>query len=101
MRRKSSRRGAHSATGVSALLAVSQLPARNGQLQVRVEILIGDRNDLRKNSVDGSPMTVDGRLYTSATSETRDTVDGFVTDELLDFYTSMVDAGTPLPGTWP
>jgi 2,4-dienoyl-CoA reductase-like NADH-dependent reductase (Old Yellow Enzyme family) len=41
-------------------------------------------------------MTVPGRLFKSATSETRATDDGFVTDELLDFYRPMIEAGTPL-----
>lgn len=41
-------------------------------------------------------MTVAGRLFKSATSETRATVDGFVTDELLAFYEPMVEAGTPM-----
>lgn len=41
-------------------------------------------------------MTVAGRLFKSATSETRATDDGFVTDDLLDFYRPMVTAGTPL-----
>ncbi len=41
-------------------------------------------------------MTVDGRLYKSATSETRASDDGFVSDDLLDFYRPMVEGGTPL-----
>lgn len=41
-------------------------------------------------------MTVGGRLFKSATSETRCSVDGFVTNELLEFYEPMVRAGTPL-----
>ncbi len=41
-------------------------------------------------------LTVPGRLYKSATSETRATDEGYVTDELLDFYEPMVRAGTPL-----
>lgn len=41
-------------------------------------------------------MEVAGRLFKSATSETRATEDGFVTDELLDFYVPMAKAGTPL-----
>jgi 2,4-dienoyl-CoA reductase-like NADH-dependent reductase (Old Yellow Enzyme family) len=41
-------------------------------------------------------LAVKGRLFKSATSETRATANGFVTDELLDFYSPMVDAGTPL-----
>ncbi|MGA5544934.1 hypothetical protein ACPCIR_24090 [Mycobacterium sp. NPDC051198] len=41
-------------------------------------------------------LTVPGRLFKSATSETRSTSDGFVTDELLEFYEPMVTAGTPL-----
>ena len=35
-------------------------------------------------------------FFKSATSETRATEDGFVTDELLEFYEPMVRAGTPL-----
>src|ERR1700751_1591797 len=41
-------------------------------------------------------LNVAGRLYKSATSETRATDDGHVTDELLEFYEPMVRAGTPL-----
>src|SRR5207244_1915587 len=41
-------------------------------------------------------MQVAGRLFKSATSETRATADGFVTDELLAFYEPMARAGTPL-----
>jgi 2,4-dienoyl-CoA reductase-like NADH-dependent reductase (Old Yellow Enzyme family) len=37
-----------------------------------------------------------GRLYKSATSETRATDEGYVTDELLEFYAPMVRAGTQL-----
>ena len=40
-------------------------------------------------------LTVPGRLFKSATSETRATDDGYVTDELLKFYEPMVQAGTP------
>jgi 2,4-dienoyl-CoA reductase-like NADH-dependent reductase (Old Yellow Enzyme family) len=38
-------------------------------------------------------LTVPGRLYKSATSETRATDEGYVTDELLEFYEPMVRAG--------
>jgi 2,4-dienoyl-CoA reductase-like NADH-dependent reductase (Old Yellow Enzyme family) len=41
-------------------------------------------------------LTVAGRLFKSATSETRSSDDGYVTDELLEFYEPMVRAGTPL-----
>jgi NADH:flavin oxidoreductase / NADH oxidase family len=41
-------------------------------------------------------LNVAGRLYKSATSETRATDDGHVTDELLEFYEPMVRTGTPL-----
>jgi 2,4-dienoyl-CoA reductase-like NADH-dependent reductase (Old Yellow Enzyme family) len=41
-------------------------------------------------------MTVAGRLFKSATSETRSSTDGFVTDELLRFYEPIARAGTPL-----
>jgi 2,4-dienoyl-CoA reductase-like NADH-dependent reductase (Old Yellow Enzyme family) len=41
-------------------------------------------------------LNVAGRLYKSATSETRATDDGYVTDELLEFYEPIVRAGTPL-----
>jgi 2,4-dienoyl-CoA reductase-like NADH-dependent reductase (Old Yellow Enzyme family) len=41
-------------------------------------------------------LTVPGRLFKSATSETRATDEGYVTDELLEFYEPMVRAGTPL-----
>src|ERR1700749_532389 len=41
-------------------------------------------------------LNVAGRLYKSATSETRATDDGHVTDELLEFYEPMVRAGPPV-----
>jgi 2,4-dienoyl-CoA reductase-like NADH-dependent reductase (Old Yellow Enzyme family) len=41
-------------------------------------------------------LTVNGRLYKSATGETRATDDGFVTDELLEFYEPMLIGGVPL-----
>lgn len=37
-----------------------------------------------------------GRLFKTATAETRATEDGFVTPEVIDFYTPMAKAGTPL-----
>ncbi|MBI9074957.1 MAG: NADH:flavin oxidoreductase [Desulfatibacillum sp.] len=42
------------------------------------------------------PLTANGRVFKTATSETRATEDGFVSDELLDFYRPIVQAGTPL-----
>ncbi|WP_208949674.1 NADH:flavin oxidoreductase [Paraburkholderia dipogonis] len=41
-------------------------------------------------------MEVRGRVYKAATSETRATADGYVTDELLEFYAPIADGGTPL-----
>ncbi len=41
-------------------------------------------------------LTAAGRVYKTATSETRATEDGFVSDELLDFYEHIAKAGTPL-----
>ncbi|ACL02860.1 Predicted NADH:flavin oxidoreductase/NADH oxidase [Desulfatibacillum aliphaticivorans] len=41
-------------------------------------------------------LTADGRVFKTATSETRATEDGFVSDELLDFYRPIAQAGTPL-----
>ncbi len=41
-------------------------------------------------------LTVAGRVYKTATSETRASEDGFVTDELLEFYEPIARAGTPL-----
>jgi 2,4-dienoyl-CoA reductase-like NADH-dependent reductase (Old Yellow Enzyme family) len=41
-------------------------------------------------------LTVAGRLFKSATSETRSSTDGFVTGELLRFYEPIARAGTPL-----
>ena len=46
--------------------------------------------------LDIGSMTVSGRLFKSATSETRASADGFVTDELLAFYEPMAEAGTPM-----
>lgn len=41
-------------------------------------------------------LEVPGRLFKAATSETRASKEGFVTDELLAFYEPMAWAGTPL-----
>ncbi|MEW1737893.1 NADH:flavin oxidoreductase [Nocardia beijingensis] len=41
-------------------------------------------------------MRLAGRLFKSATSETRASEDGFVTDDLLAFYEPMAAAGTPM-----
>ena len=41
-------------------------------------------------------LTVPARLFKTATSETRASADGFVTDELLAFYEPIAKAGTPL-----
>jgi 2,4-dienoyl-CoA reductase-like NADH-dependent reductase (Old Yellow Enzyme family) len=41
-------------------------------------------------------MEVAGRLFKAATSETRATADGFVTDELLEFYMPMAEGGIPM-----
>lgn len=54
-----------------------------------------------KDSILCKPMTVGkftvkGRVFKTATSETRASEDGFVTDELLDFYEPIARAGTPL-----
>ena len=42
------------------------------------------------------PLRVPGRVFKTATSETRATHDGHVTDELLAFYEPIFRAGTPL-----
>jgi 2,4-dienoyl-CoA reductase-like NADH-dependent reductase (Old Yellow Enzyme family) len=42
------------------------------------------------------PLRARGRLFKAATSETRATPDGHVTDELLAFYEPIFRAGTPL-----
>jgi 2,4-dienoyl-CoA reductase-like NADH-dependent reductase (Old Yellow Enzyme family) len=41
-------------------------------------------------------LEVAGRLFKSATGETRASEDGFVTDELLEFYEPIAIGGTPL-----
>lgn len=41
-------------------------------------------------------LQVPARLFKTATSETRASADGFVTDELLAFYEPIAKAGTPL-----
>ncbi|MCY1287467.1 NADH oxidase [compost metagenome] len=56
--------------------------------------LLGDKPLLSPLRI-GS-MEVAGRVFKSATSETRATEDGFVTDELLAFYEPMARAGTPM-----
>jgi 2,4-dienoyl-CoA reductase-like NADH-dependent reductase (Old Yellow Enzyme family) len=42
------------------------------------------------------PLRVKGRVFKTATSETRASADRFVTDALLDFYQPIAAAGTPL-----
>ena len=37
-----------------------------------------------------------GRLFKTATSEARASEDGFVTEELIDFYARLARGGTPL-----
>ena len=41
-------------------------------------------------------LEVAGRLFKSATHETRASLDGYVTDELLEFYEPIAAGGTPL-----
>lgn len=41
-------------------------------------------------------LELSGRLVKSATTETRCTDDGFVTDELIDYYDKIAQGGTPL-----
>ena len=41
-------------------------------------------------------LSLPGRVFKAATSETRADENGFVTDELLDFYEPIARAGTPL-----
>jgi 2,4-dienoyl-CoA reductase-like NADH-dependent reductase (Old Yellow Enzyme family) len=41
-------------------------------------------------------LRIAGRLFKSATSETRGTPDGYVTDQLIEFYEPIAQAGTPL-----
>ena len=41
-------------------------------------------------------LTAAGRVFKTATSETRATEDGFVSEELLEFYKPIAQAGTPL-----
>jgi 2,4-dienoyl-CoA reductase-like NADH-dependent reductase (Old Yellow Enzyme family) len=42
------------------------------------------------------PLRVRGRVFKTATSETRASDDGRVTDDLLAFYEPIFRAGTPL-----
>ncbi len=41
-------------------------------------------------------LAVDGRVFKTATAETRATKDGFVSDEVIEFYQPIAQAGTPL-----
>lgn len=41
-------------------------------------------------------LELSGRLFKTATAETRATADGFVTDEVIDFYVPIAKGGTPL-----
>lgn len=56
---------------------------------------MSDQPVLAQSLVIGT-MRVNGRVFKAATSETRATVDGFVTDELIEFYEPMARAATPL-----
>jgi 2,4-dienoyl-CoA reductase-like NADH-dependent reductase (Old Yellow Enzyme family) len=47
-------------------------------------------------SVNIGKLSLQGRLIKTATAETRATNDGFVTPELIEFYTPMAKGGTPL-----
>ncbi len=42
------------------------------------------------------PLTIPGRVIKSATSETRATLEGFATQELIDFYAPIAQSGVPL-----
>lgn len=42
------------------------------------------------------PLSLAGRLFKTATAETRASVDGLVTDSLIDYYRPIASAGTPL-----
>lgn len=42
------------------------------------------------------PLELPGRLVKSATTESRCTRDGFVTDELIEYYERIAEGGTPL-----
>ena len=54
-----------------------------------------DESPLFKSLTIGG-LTIPGRVIKSATSETRATADGFVTQQLIDFYEPMARAGVPL-----
>jgi 2,4-dienoyl-CoA reductase-like NADH-dependent reductase (Old Yellow Enzyme family) len=41
-------------------------------------------------------LKVSGRVFKTATAETRATADGFVSDDVLEFYEPIAEAGTPL-----
>lgn len=56
---------------------------------------MGNQPPLTQPLVIGT-MRVNGRVFKAATSETRATTDGFVTDELIEFYEPMARAATPL-----
>ncbi|MFE5286033.1 hypothetical protein ACFRAQ_13815 [Nocardia sp. NPDC056611] len=53
-------------------------------------------SELLQSPLQVGSMRLEGRLFKSATSETRATSDGFVTDDLLAFYEPMAVAGTPM-----
>lgn len=42
------------------------------------------------------PLVLPGRLFKTATAETRGTADGFATDAVVDFYVPIARGGTPL-----
>lgn len=46
--------------------------------------------------IDIGRLTLPGRLFKTATAETRASDDGFVTPELIDFYRPIAQGGTPL-----
>ena len=55
-----------------------------------------DRQSVLFQPVSIGGLELAGRVFKAATAETRASDDGFVTDELLEFYEPIASAGTPL-----
>jgi len=54
------------------------------------------QNSVLFSPISIGPLVLPGRLFKTATAETRGTLDGFATDAVVDFYVPIARGGTPL-----
>lgn len=64
--------------------------------QQRREILMNTENSLLFSPIRIGQLMLPGRLFKTATAETRATLDGFATPAVVDFYTLLARGETPL-----